>query len=1183
MGQLKKLEKLDESRFLGRLKEYSGGDRTAISSLKASVRKVAEQAEYISGLICRYLPQYTLHDKTHSLNVLAIMEALTPDDVMKQLTPLECALCIMAAYTHDLGMALTRNEHDELLDATGRTPESQEFRTYRDGFAEELKQIERWQKKAEQEQKAEEEQEEEKYSPKRRINLIEWHILTSYIRETHTSTERIEGWLDRIADGNESLFTYGNCNFKHHLALIDASHGENANWLRTQLIQLTDRHSEDDFHDTVDNEWVNFAFPGLLLRLADIMDFDASRAPRILFKHIGIENERSILVWEKHLSISGWTINISQNSELIRYRAECRHPVYEKAIKDFKRDIDREIREVYHESDYQQRQLTHSGRDLRLRLPMEIRLRVSAKRGPDGKPIYIYKDIEFRLDQNEIQQILMGESLWGNPSLCIRELLQNALDALEMRDLRLQLQGKGEEPIEPVDVLPDNEELSVVLTWGRDEESGQEYILVKDNGVGMTEDVIKKYFTQIGKSFYRSSDFERERRAMAQKDLLATPISIFGIGILSCFMIGDRLHVRTRPGGANDADRQAYDITISGPASLFWLKEGTLEYQGTEVKVFLKEGYYLKHEPADLIDRLRENFNYERGRDRQQKEDEKKPVDPAFIAASHVVCPLYPVEIQPPDCDAIIRIDESFHSTELAPIDRAELLQKAEEWGCPESYIGDPEWGIWDWFDPDTKSRIRLWFPRNYQLENAPDRPVDPPPQNGLCRQDELAALVEPQLSGTRTVVTVKGMHVSNVKVCERKLKLANGVGCRVWVDLRGDAAPRLTADRHNALEPEDAALWRDAFHSIFKRIRAVIQNDVESLPADVEQGTVKNLLLGLQCLRFLRPQTSFKESVPNFDLIDVCDVSWGLDSTDLSVFLWSGGRFLQENALDRALVRARARDSARDRTRDRTLARALDHSHALDRALDLARALARAFDLTLDRARASDLDRTRALDRDRDFAHARAFGEAEPLYEQHLFFSVLQEAFWPDLSSSFPMLNLFHLSGKIGDAMITGPGLVEFDLGEYGRRVHSVDIQGRRPEKVVSRGYDLVFPMTAVPLGELRKQCFRWRSDRTYRPFGVLPFLIPGNEDVWSANSKFLLEFFKVDRIFALLPRVELWSKPFAQWTPEDWETCGLSALWDIESGQVLWAEGAHGVDEMSEVGKPIEEFLKDNKKINR
>lgn len=62
-------------------------------------------------------------------------------------------------------------------------------------------------------------------------------------------------------------------------------------------------------------------------------------------------------------------------------------------------------------------------------------------------------------------------------------------------------------------------------------------------------------------------------------------------------------------------------------------------------------------------------------------------------------------------------------------------------------------------------------------------------------------------------------------------------------------------------------------------------------------------------------------------------------------------------------------------------------------------------------------------------------------------------------------------------------------------------------------------------------------------------------------------------------MPRPELWLKPFDDWTETDWNTCGLSALWDIESGVVYWAEGAHKADEMKRVGKPIKQFIASKK----
>ena len=46
--------------------------------------------------------------------------------------------------------------------------------------------------------------------------------------------------------------------------------------------------------------------------------------------------------------------------------------------------------------------------------------------------------------------------------------------------------------------------------------------------VGMTEEVIKNYFTQIGKSYYRSPEFNQKRAAMKVAGGVVSPISIFG-------------------------------------------------------------------------------------------------------------------------------------------------------------------------------------------------------------------------------------------------------------------------------------------------------------------------------------------------------------------------------------------------------------------------------------------------------------------------------------------------------------------------------------------------------------------------------------------------------------------------------------------------------------------------------
>ena len=349
--------------------------------------------------------------------------------------------------------------------------------------------------------------------------------------------------------GDANLFKYGvgGKDFQRELALIGISHGRGAPWLRRELIE---GGAEDRFSQPVGTgETANLAFPGLLLRLADLMDFDASRAPRILFKHFGIENDKSILEWSKHLSIVGWRLDVDPEGRRqpdLLYSAECEHPVHEKAIREFTMWIDAELSTVRIELDAQRRQLPAADRDrYNLHLPSQTRLDIQPVRDPvTDEPKYVYHDLQFRLDQDEIQQLLMGESLYGDPGLCIRELLQNALDALELRELRLKMKQKGEAR-EPVDgfIHPtkkgwiinadgQDEELRVTVDWGTDEETGQQWLRVTDNGVGMTEEVIKNYFTQIGKSYYRSPEFNQERATMKAAGELVSPISIFGIGIL---------------------------------------------------------------------------------------------------------------------------------------------------------------------------------------------------------------------------------------------------------------------------------------------------------------------------------------------------------------------------------------------------------------------------------------------------------------------------------------------------------------------------------------------------------------------------------------------------------------------------------------------------------------------------
>lgn len=1158
MGQLRRLNTYEQSRFWVRLQQYSNDkdypwDKTALAHLIACVREVAEQSDYISSLTVRYMPHYTLHEARHFLNVLAIMDALVPDEVMEGLTPLECALCIMTAFTHDLGMALQDEEHASILSDDNNSPERQRYLTYRDGFGEELRQIERWKIIG-------------GTDAENRIKVIEGYILSSFIRDTHTDEKmaRIERWLDAIAreTKKESLYRYGSYDFKRALAIIGLSHGKGVRWLRSQL--SSDRNERGFYLMVGTGERANLAFPGLLLRLADIMDFDASRAPRILFKHIGIDNDKSILEWNKHLSISGWGLEVEGERPQLEYAADCIHPVYEKSIREFARWIEQELIDVRGELDLQRR-LSQERYDLYI--PGEVKLDIRSQG-------YIYQDIEFRLDQDEIMQLLLGESLWGNPDLCIRELLQNALDAVQMRDLRLKIIEEGVENIaEPVDTLKRDEKLHVELTWGRDEASNQEFICITDNGIGMTQEVIIKYFTQIGKSYYRSPDFKREKITMEAHGLFATPISSFGIGILSCFMIADRLEVRTRSGSKNNGI-YSHNITVSGPGSLFWLKPGTLDHQGTEIKLFLKDNYRIQHDNSLFTQKLKNyEYNIKQGTnsifDNFSNNNEHKHVnrilDPALIAAVHVIWPLYPIYMQAPNKERIT-IDDQYRSDVLFKIKQSELNNKALEWKCPLTILGNPNWGYWDWIDNKdegaTGSRIRLWFPLNDNSKQGPKLPEDKTDQN-LCYQDELAAFVEPQLNARRrTEYMTKGMFVKEISFMrqyEFKKPIPN-IGGFIWIDLRGDASPMLTADRQTALEPPNADEWFKNVEAIFIRMK----EDLELLCRPTN-GILKNLKTSFYWEEGLFPKIIDNNSVINYDFLKSCSPSWERSNPTVHSLQWSYLRLFQEgNIRDKHLSLSR---NKLDRGKDLRYSLASEYQRARTRHYEIV------FSSSIFWAHD---DFYFARERPRQY---RNIIPDHHIFKECFFASILQEAFWPDLPNSLPIFDLQHLKGFIGDASLTGPGLVHLSLANNDdTSVLYDDLAGVDSEIIIEYQYDLIFPMTAIPIGHLRQGCPKWRRNRLYRQMGVMPFLYPGLDEHIKKYSIGYYNKYKVKYIYSLLPDLRLWSLPFSQWSQKDWTSNVISALWDVEGGRILWAIGAQRIEDMIKNGHPYKEIFNIN-----
>lgn len=125
---------------------------------------------------------------------------------------------------------------------------------------------------------------------------------------------------------------------------------------------------------------------------------------------------------------------------------------------------------------------------------------------------------EFRFQVNLGGMIeILSDHLYSSPDVYIRELLQNAVDAIVAREKK-----------EGADAFAGR--INVELL-------SEEELSFADNGVGLSEEEIHRFLAIIGES---------SKKELENGQLRSDYIGRFGIGLLSCFMVSDEIRVITR-------------------------------------------------------------------------------------------------------------------------------------------------------------------------------------------------------------------------------------------------------------------------------------------------------------------------------------------------------------------------------------------------------------------------------------------------------------------------------------------------------------------------------------------------------------------------------------------------------------------------------------------------------------
>lgn len=435
------------------------------------VKEVYEAAAKYMLDVRQTFQNYTLHDETHILNVLDAMSGLLGDQI-DRLTVGEMELLILSACLHDLGMVYTEEEMQRCYQ------DEAACKKFLKEYCPELLGCP---------------------APEWPEDTRKWYLRTLHPFRLHEVLLN-EAWKKLFDKWPLEVVP------KRYVIAVCQAHGENpAEFLR-----------KEDLHHLAAND-AEPLFCALLLRLSDLLDFDDTRAPGILYSYVAC-NEKSRAEWDKHQASAGFHYPPSPSADDLPYKARCTNPGVEHAVRDFLDWIDEELGNCIKLQKY-----CRTGWQQEFPFPRAVRRDEIESEG------YMSGDFCLTMDQTQVLQLLTGENLYDNTDVFIRELLQNAIDATLLR---------GE--MEP-EFIPEKSRIDL---WEWNDKEGNIWFRIDDQGTGMTLGMLQRYFLKVGNSYYNSRELERDLRDHGHFRNY-NGISRFGIGFLSSFLCGDYAEVST--------------------------------------------------------------------------------------------------------------------------------------------------------------------------------------------------------------------------------------------------------------------------------------------------------------------------------------------------------------------------------------------------------------------------------------------------------------------------------------------------------------------------------------------------------------------------------------------------------------------------------------------------------------
>jgi len=442
--------------------------------------------------------EYTVHDVSHIDDMLSTLDWLIPAQTSESLTPAEWLMIVLSIYFHDMGLVVTKAEYENRHKSSfDKFCEKTLFSNPGgDDYKAKVNQLDGEQR--------------------------ERFLYQEFVRYNHGA--RVRAWIEggtnselgsakaQIAEIDRLLKPLDH-DFRKDLAIVCESHN-------LDDLDNLDKYRVSHPYGNSDDETVNLQYCAAILRTVDLIQITRQRAPSALYRLINPVDPISQSEWAKQNSVKRVRAKVAQDRE-----GNASLDIQSDTIEVFATFVDQNgFFGLTSYLQYAEEQVAATYNVLQRSKQRIGRSYLFPWRYVDDNNIqvdgFVKKPFGFEIDQAKILDLLTGHTLYNNSNVVVRELIQNSIDAVRLQyaNSSADSHAKGK-----VDVKWDaeNAELTVL-----------------DNGTGMTQEVIENHLLKVGSSRYQDPKFRETHPDFS-------PISRFGIGVLSAFMVADSVEITT--------------------------------------------------------------------------------------------------------------------------------------------------------------------------------------------------------------------------------------------------------------------------------------------------------------------------------------------------------------------------------------------------------------------------------------------------------------------------------------------------------------------------------------------------------------------------------------------------------------------------------------------------------------